>query len=137
MKEIEISRRLNVSPRSIAGLRTKFLPLDYLNPRVYSNASRYKNLRRILNEEDKKIYHETWVQKTIDESNEDLYIVTDISNANRLDILAQNYYSDAKFWWVIAIANNIIDPFDVPVGTRLRIPPVISLYNQGGILSGN
>ena len=37
----------------------------------------------------------------------------------------------------IALANEILDPFDVPVGTYLRIPPLVSLYNTGGVLSGN
>lgn len=137
MNEIEIRRRLNVSPSYVADTRTKFLPMEYLNPRVYSNASRYKNLRRILDERDKKIYHETWIQKIVDESNEDIFIVVDESNKDRLDKLASEYYSDPRFWWVIALANNIIDPFDISLGTRLRIPPITSLYNQGGVLSGN
>lgn len=137
MNEVELIKRLNISPSVLAGIRTKYLPLDYMKPRVYENASRYKNLRRILDEKEKKIYHETWVQKFIDKSDEDIYYTVDISTQGRLDKIAASYYNDARFWWVIALANNIIDPFDVQVGTQLRIPVVTSLYNIGGVLSDN
>lgn len=58
-----------------------------------------------------------------------------IAEEGRLDIIANQYYNTPRFWWVIALANNIIDPFDIPVGTTLRIPTIISLYNKGGVLS--
>lgn len=40
----------------------------------------------------------------------------------RLDGLAFKYYGDEDYWWVIALANRIMDPFSLEVGTRLRIP---------------
>ena len=115
MNEVELIRRYNVSPTYLAETREKFIPMEFLKPKQYDNACRYKNLRRIQDPETKKIYHETWFQKIVDESNE--------------------YYNTPRFWWVIALANNIIDPFDIPIGTTLRIPVIVSLYNQGGVLS--
>ena len=56
-------------------------------------------------------------------------VVTEIEE-NRLDIVATKFYNTPRYWWVIALANYIIDPFDIPIGTRLRIPPLISLYNS-------
>lgn len=40
----------------------------------------------------------------------------------RLDGLAHRYYGDADYWWVIALANRIQDPFALHPGTRLRVP---------------
>lgn len=41
----------------------------------------------------------------------------------RLDQLAQEYYSDARYWWVIATANSITDPLtDMEPGQVLVIP---------------
>ena len=56
---------------------------------------------------------------------------------NRLDIISMSIYGTPRYWWVIALANDIIDPFDVPVGTELRIPLIETLFNKGGILSND
>jgi len=40
-----------------------------------------------------------------------------------LDLLALDYYGDESLWWIIAQANNIIDPVDeMTVGQVLNIP---------------
>ena len=41
---------------------------------------------------------------------------------DRLDVLSHKYYGDADYWWVIALANRIQDPFSLTVGQRLRVP---------------
>jgi nucleoid-associated protein YgaU len=40
----------------------------------------------------------------------------------RLDVLAHRYYGDEDYWWIIALANRISDPFMMAAGTKLRIP---------------
>lgn len=40
----------------------------------------------------------------------------------KLGLIAHEFYSDARLWWVIADASDIIDPFDIAAGTELRIP---------------
>lgn len=40
----------------------------------------------------------------------------------RLDVLAHRYLGDSDYWWVIALANRIRDPFSIRVGDRIRIP---------------
>lgn len=35
--------------------------------------------------------------------------------------LSQKYYGTTKLWWIILIANNITDTFNVPIGTRIKI----------------
>jgi len=53
-------------------------------------------------------------------SNSDMYIITRIGD--RLDLLAYRFYGDSTLWWIIGSANNLTDSFNVPPGTKLRIP---------------
>lgn len=131
------TKRTIVSPSYLEDLREVFKPLQYYDPKVYKNNSRYSKLRRLYDNKKGVYFHETYIQKFVDESDSDQFFTVTESEKNRLDIIAYSFYGTAKYWWVIATANYIIDPFDVPVGTYLRIPPIVSLYNKGGILSGN
>lgn len=45
-----------------------------------------------------------------------------VKASDELDYLAHNYYGESKYWWVIADANNIINPWKLEVGTNLVIP---------------
>ena len=125
----------NVLPNFNDNTREHFTGIEYLQPMVYKNASRYKNLRTIQSDTG-KIYHETWFQKFIDYSREDRYHTVTLDEVGRLDIISNNFYDTPRYWWVIALANYILDPFDVPLGTSLRIPPLTSLYKKGGVLVG-
>lgn len=129
--------RLNVSPTYISNFKEQFETLEYLDKVQYKNACRYKNLRTIRDTDTKKVHHESWNQKFINSAkSEDTYITVTTETENRLDLIAYNKYGSARYWWIIAMANYIIDPFDVPIGTNLRIPPIISLYKSGGVLDG-
>ena len=130
-------KRSAVSPPYLSGVREYFEPLEYLSTVSYKNASRYKNLRTIKDNENGRIHHESWNQQAIPISNsdDDYYTVTN-ETEGRLDIIAYKYYGSPRYWWIISLANYIIDPFDVPVGTTLRIPPLLSLYKSGGVLNG-
>jgi hypothetical protein len=45
------------------------------------------------------------------------------SETDRLDILARKYLGSPSLWWQIMDLNpEIIDPFNIPYGTQLRIP---------------
>lgn len=127
--------KTNVSPISQASIRENFGGIEYLPTILYKNASRYKSLRTIQ-DNNGNIYHESWVQKIVDKSADDEYFTVTEIEENRLDIVATKFYNTPRYWWVVALANYIIDPFDIPIGTRLRIPPLISLYNSGGVLNG-
>lgn len=109
--------------------------LQYKKPYNYPLVSRYMKTRLILDEETNILHHETVSNYIIKESDEDKFITITNNNENRLDVIAYNQYGNVKFWWVIAIANNIIDSFtEIPVGTVLRIPPIPNLYKNGNIL---
>ena len=117
--------------------REIYKQVKYLSPRKYDHVCRYTTVRRIQDKDSGKIYHENWNKKIIDTSIQDQYFIVTIREQNRLDIISNDFYNTPKFWWMIAMANDIIDPFEVDVGTRLRIPDVLSFYNKGGVLSVN
>lgn len=129
-------RNTNISPAYLAQFREVFEDLNYLPPRNYKDVSRYKNVRTIQDKDTAKVYHETMNQYTVAKAEEESTYTVGIETENRLDLVSYRCYSTHKYWWVIALANYIIDPFDVPYGTVLRIPPLSQLYNIGGILYG-
>lgn len=117
-------KRLNVSPDFVSELREEFQQRKYMKPINYSNNSRYKNLRTLFDEERKVIVHENWNPLFVTEANTDTFYTVTLDTENRLDIIANAYYDSPRYWWVIALANNIDDPFDVPIGMTLRIPSI-------------
>jgi len=55
----------------------------------------------------------------------DLYIFS--REGDRLDLLANSFYSDPQLWWIIADANNLgKGSLMVPPGLQLRIPNPIN-----------
>ena len=105
----------------------------YMNPKKYNYVNRYGNTRRIVSE-DGTIFYETVSNYKITESNEDSYIT--VENMPRLDIISYNMYGNSSYWWMIAMANNILDAFEeIPNGTVLRIPNIASVYSDGNVLS--
>jgi len=56
-------------------------------------------------EESASFYYYTWVE------------------GDRMDILANQFFGNPAMWWTIMDYNpEIIDTFDIPVGTVIRIP---------------
>lgn len=104
----------------------------YSNPRVYEHTSRYGKYRQIVDNLDS--YVETFNQSKIPISEDDIFHTVQKEQENRLDIIANIYYNDPSFFWVIAIANELVDPFVVQTGSILRIPSLASLYVAGGVL---
>jgi hypothetical protein len=95
-------------------------------------ASRYeRNDKKKLN--DGRVVYRAKRYPNIPKSNNDIYVVT--QGGDRLDTLANDFYSDSSLWWIIAAANNIHDAsFAVSDGTTLRIPEnyteIISNFNK-------
>lgn len=50
------------------------------------------------------------------------YWVVPSTHQNRLDMIAHKFLGTPLLWWVIAMANDIKDPFNIPTGTSLLIP---------------
>ena len=106
--------------------------MKYSSPRRYDYESRYGKYRQIT--VDRDTYTETFNQTIIPKSDEDRFHIVSPNQINRPDIIAQIYYNDPTWYWVILLANDIVDPFTIDAGTILRIPPISSLYNDNGPL---
>ncbi|HCC45042.1 MAG TPA: hypothetical protein DEQ32_11615 [Gammaproteobacteria bacterium] len=61
------------------------------------------------------------IKKAVDERRLD-YAQFVLSEGQRIDIVAANYYGDARYWWVICAASGIGWVGQVPPGTLLKIP---------------
>ena len=66
-------------------------------------------------------------------SDDDIYVKVTSDYVNRLDKVAYDYYDNVSLWWVIAQASNIRNPFNIPEGTILRVPPMSTLFKLRGI----
>lgn len=108
-------------------------PVNYVKSSDNDRYTRYNKCRKLISHN--KTYYETYKRYGIIESTGDEYYTVDKSTVNRLDIISDKFYNNASYWWVIALANNIIDPFSIQINTVLRIPAIMSLYLEGGILS--
>lgn len=95
--------------------------------------SRYRNLK-LLTDSDGRTFYETRKNIRIRETTRDQVHQISVGEEGRLDLIAYQYYKNPTLWWVIAYFNNIIDPFEVPAGTVLKIPSKESVYGYGGIL---
>lgn len=43
-------------------------------------------------------------------------------DGDRLGLLAYRAWGDATLWWLVCDLNDVLSPFDIAVGTRLRLP---------------
>lgn len=107
--------------------------LVYLKPRNFKHLSRYRLYYQIADTDNNVTYFESPNAVKIDSKDSTFHVVED-SEDGRLDIIAKRYYGSASMYWVIAMANNIIDPMTVIAGTVLEIPSYESLYENGGPL---
>lgn len=75
-------------------------------------------------------YLDVWDYITINPTDDDELITLESKYNQRPDLLAYNYYGDARLWWVFAVRNPnvLIDPvYDLVTNTELYIPSRTSL----------
>lgn len=67
-------------------------------------------------------------------SDTDIYVYANAGD--RFDTLAQQYYNDSSYWWIISSANNFLrqDSYFLPLDQQIRIPqnigPILSSFNK-------
>jgi len=83
--------------------------------------SRYQNSKIITTKDGKKIYsmHNTAPKIDISKMN---FIPIEVTENTRLDILAAKYLGNSKYYWIIALVNNIFDPHNIQKGATLLVP---------------
>ena len=66
-------------------------------------------------------YRRNPIYPEIPATEEDIYVIT--TGGDRYDILALQFYNDAKLWWIIAGANTgFQSSLNIKPGIQLRIP---------------
>ena len=91
-----------------------------------NRTSRYRNLDRLL---------ETTEPVKVPTSPTDTFHIVTKKDENRLDLIAWQYYGNSLLWWVIAEASDIVDPFDVPRDTVLRVPDKSTIFGYNNLVS--
>lgn len=61
---------------------------------------------------------------------DDEYHVVTVVDQYRPDLISYRYYDVVDYLWVILLANGILDPFRVEIGTILRIPSKTTVLNK-------
>lgn len=95
--------------------------------------SRYRNLNVFIDDVGDE-YLETYSGYEIPITSGDKYHQIETGEEGRLDLIAYKYYGHPMLYWIIAEANEIIDPLSITVGDILRIPSTQSLYGYKGVL---
>lgn len=106
-------------------IRWTYKDKEFLSPAKYTTISRYTTIATL--KELGKQYHVTNRKRFVPYSSNDIiYKVTNMTE-NRLDLISLEMYNSPIYWWIIAEANIIFDPFtEIYVGRELRIPPLIN-----------
>lgn len=64
-----------------------------------------------------------WNPVTIEPRADDIIHFVSQHEIGRIDLIAHKYYKDSRLWWIIALVNDIKDPWDdLTMGKTLRIP---------------
>lgn len=91
-------------------------------------ASRYRGLNRVRYTDGTEII-ETQNMIVFPKHKDDKYYAIKAGEAGRLDLVSYVHYGTHAYDWAIAAASNIYDMLSVPVGTVVRIPPIIMIRN--------
>lgn len=89
---------------------------------IFEN-SRYENDVVIRVRDAAKVSHPAiYVDPFVDERDFTFTLYT-VTEGERLDLLAAEFYGDSELWWLIARANpEVFYPENIEYGTILRIP---------------
>ena len=83
--------------------------------------SRYQDIPEKKDERNRRIVRST-LYPPIARHDEDIYVLT--TTGDTLYALADKYYGDVNYYWIIGVANENIDKSsqNLPPGIQLRIP---------------
>lgn len=105
--------------------------------RDFNHISRYRNLRQVVHCPDTTERYVTL--ETVNPfvtHTEVKYHEVDVTEENRLDLIAEKELGSATYSWVIAYFNSIEDGYTVREGQKLVIPKsVTALLSNGEILA--
>jgi nucleoid-associated protein YgaU len=104
------------------------------NLKHYNTDSRYTNSNIYFDKIIEGYFIDLPKNMSITRLESDSFYKVDVTSQNRLDLIANSFYKNSRLWWVIAEANGIDDPYNVPAGTTLIVPSSASIFGSGGVL---
>lgn len=112
--------------------------IQYSVCRDYNHISRYRGLRQIIhnpnNTDDRFVALETPNPFVTHNQNVKYYEVHP-TEENRLDLIANKFYGNPNYGWIISYFNGIPDGYTVHSGQKLMIPNAVTdLFSKGEIL---
>ena len=92
--------------------------------------SRYQNFSTVLDIKTRKKSFETFPPISSQELKQRDDIFIELSDAQRIDVLADTHLGDGRYWWIICLLNDLIFPFgkQVAAGTILRLPASVDVF---------
>lgn len=97
-----------------------------------TNTSQLKLFNILKDLKDNEKFINIFRSYIVNESNFDderYYDVHEVDSSDWLDSISYQYYETANLWWVVAMTNNIVNPFeDISEGDHLRILKSNYLY---------
>lgn len=97
-----------------------------------SKVSRYKAFKAYMTRENVYLENPSYIE--VPEHPDDTFFLVTGPYVDRLDLISHKFYNESKLWWVIAEANQIINPLEVPINSLLRIPAKSTLFGAGGLI---
>jgi hypothetical protein len=63
-----------------------------------------------------------------------IFLINQEKFVNRPDAISHNVYGNSKYWWIIAMVNEIRDPFvEFTLGRKLKIPDLDLVRREFGM----
>jgi hypothetical protein len=83
---------------------------------------------------DKNLYYDWRLDFSKLKISFEKFIINQEKYVNRPDTISFDVYGNAKYWWIIAMANDVLDPFiDFYKGRELRIPEFNAFKKELGL----
>ena len=98
--------------------------------------SRYEKFSQVRKNSKDYYRLETFPSLQVEELESIPHNIVMWKETDRMDALAQDLLGDARYWWVICLLNDLVNPFSYSLlpGTLLKIPyeasTVVNLINR-------
>lgn len=87
----------------------------------YRSNSRYFGIKENMN-----VIQEDLVNMNVDFTE----VVVLVEEENNIELVSQRCYNNPSYWWVICRFNGILNPCNIPIGLKLRIPNIQQIKSR-------
>lgn len=110
--------------------------VDIVKPDVYKIRSRYDTKMRLRLDNDKLVVRNLKKPDLVANKNKnDIIHTVSPTEKHKPELIAKNYYGDARLYWVILAANSLRDRIELKDGMLITIPAKSSVYGTNGLLT--